>query len=119
MSSVATNLLRVPLLGAETASGKTSEPINCLPYPHVTVYVIGEGTTSSGTVIIETADFNPSTERTYSGTWAELATVNASDVNSDKQKAVSFTARAYSQVRTRIGTVIGGGGTISTVLVAG
>ena len=118
MSSPGLGLLRVPLLTAETADEKTSVPVNCLGFSEFSIYVIGDGTTSSGVITIETADFNPTTESDYAGTWHSLTTVNASDVTGDVQKLVPLTAGAYSFIRTRISTVIGGGGTISTVLVA-
>ena len=118
MSSVGLNVLRVPLLVAETVDETTSVPVNCLGYPHVTIYVTGTGTTSSGVITIETADFNPSTEITYAGTWSTITTVNASDVTGGQQKFISLGEAAYSFVRTRISTVIGGGGTVSTTLVA-
>lgn len=112
----ATNPLRIVLLDAKTAG--TSVPVDVRAYTHLTAYVKGTGTTSSGTVVIETADYDPKAEPVYSGTWSELTTVNASDVSGGAVKAVSFTARAYCMVRHRIGTSIGGGGTVSTTLVA-
>jgi hypothetical protein len=120
MSSVATNSLRVPLLSAQTADETTSDPVDCTPYGAVSVYVIGTGTTSSGVVTIEEADMNPAhlAADPYTGTWSEIATVNASDVSGSKQKAVHLPRGAYAFVRTRISTVIGGGGSISTVLRA-
>jgi len=102
---------RVVALSSVTSG--TSQPFNASPYRSLTAYVQGTGTTSSGTIIIETADWDALTTQTYSGTWSELTTVNASDVNSGKQKAVSFTSRAYGFVRARIGTSIGGGGSVS------
>jgi hypothetical protein len=44
--------------------------------------------------------------------------VNASDVSGGKQKVITISNIAYTWVRTRITTVIGGGGTVSTTLVA-
>jgi hypothetical protein len=44
--------------------------------------------------------------------------VNASDVSGGKQKVVTISNIAYTWVRTRISTVIGGGGTVNTTLVA-
>ena len=111
--------LRIPLLGAETASGAVSEPVNMLGYQNMSIYVTGTGTTSSGVVTIETADINPAfLAAGYTGTWSPITTVNASDVSGGKQKVITVSGIAYCFVRTRITTIIGGGGTISTALVA-
>jgi hypothetical protein len=120
MSSVALNYNRTPLLTDESADETTSEAVLVLGYPNLSLYVIGSGTTSSGVITIETADYNPSTAAAslYAGTWSPITTVNASDVSGDKQKVISISNAPYTWVRTRISTAIGGGGTISTVLVA-
>lgn len=113
------NLQRVPLLGNETADETTSEAVNCYGYPWVSIYVIGsDDTISSGIITIETADYNPSNEQTYTGTWSAITTVTAADVTDAQQKAIFLPPGAYAWVRTRISTAIGGGGSISTVLVA-
>jgi len=112
------NYQRVPLLRLQTVDETTSTPVNVLGYPTVGIYVTGAGTTSSGVVTIETADFNPSNESTYTGTWSAITTVNASDVTGGATKFIGLPVAGYSQIRTRISTVIGGGGTISTTLVA-
>ena len=120
MSSVALGLLRQELLTDESADEMTSPPALVLGFSNLTVYVIGSGTTSSGVVTIETADFDPAhaAAELYDGTWSPITTVNASDVDGDKQKAVTVSNAPYTYVRTRISTAIGGGGSISTVLVA-
>lgn len=120
MSSVAIGLLRVPQLTAEIADETTSEPLLVLGYTNHTVYVIGDGTTSSGVITIETADYNPAkaAEELYADTWSPITTVNASDVSGGKQKAITISNAPYTFVRTRISTAIGGGGSISTVWVA-
>lgn len=121
MAAPGLGLLRVPLLTRETADETTSQPVNCLGYTALTVYVIGSGTLASGVITIEEADFNPSTESTYTGDWSTIATVNATDVSGGKQLAYHIGGPgglfAYSQVRTRISTGVTGGGNISTVLV--
>lgn len=110
--------LRKDMLTGELADETTGPPICVMGYPYVSIYIKGTGTTSSGVITIETADFNPSTETNYSGTWSSVTTVNASDVDGTKQKLVALTVAEYSFIRARISTVIGGGGTISAVLVA-
>lgn len=120
MASPGTGFLRFPMLEAQTVDETTSEAVYCGPYPNVTIYVTGVGTLSSGVITIEEADFNPSTAAAslYAGTWSAITTVNASDVTGGAQKAVHLSPSAYSWIRTRISTVIGGGGTVSTVLTA-
>lgn len=114
--------LRVPLLNDASVDETTSTPVNCLGYTYITIYLTGNGTTSSGVITIEEADFNPSNELNYTGTWSEIGTMNASDVDGGKQLAYHVGgpggAFAFSQVRTRISTAIGGGGSVDTVLVA-
>lgn len=114
--------LRVVLLDHQIDDETTSQPCAVHPYQALTVYVKGYGTTSSGVITIEEADFDPATEGIYSGTWSSIATVNASDVTGGKQLAYHIGGPgglfSYSYVRTRISTVIGGGGSVSTVLVA-
>lgn len=111
--------LLVPLLNAETVDETASLPVDCSGFPHVTIYVTGTGTTSSGVVTIEEAFIPAATyAASYTGTWSVLTTVNASDVTGGAQKAVHLAVSAYASVRTRISTVIGGGGSVSTALVA-
>lgn len=112
--------LRVPLLSAQTADETASQPVDCSGFPNVSVYVTGTDTTSSGVITIEEADFDPSVlaSAPYTGTWSSITTVNASDVDGGKQKAIHLPVGAYGWVRTRISTVIGGGGSISTSLRA-
>lgn len=119
MAEVGLGVLRIPMLSAQSADETTSEPVLCLGYKELAVYVIGAGTTSSGVVTIESADYNPAKAAAefYTGTWSSLATVNATDVTGGAQKHVPLTDSAYTWVRTRISAAIGGGGTISTVLV--
>lgn len=118
MASNGLGVINQQLLNSVSASGTTSAPVNVLGYTEIGIYVTGIGTTSSGVITIETADFNPSTETTYTGTWSSVTTVNASDVSGGAQKHVPLTDSAYMWIRTRISTVIGGGGTISTAVVA-
>jgi hypothetical protein len=91
-----------------------------LGYSNLSIYVKGADTTSSGVVTIETADYDPANaaDVIYTGTWSPITTVNASDVSGGKQKVITISNIAYTWVRTRISTVIGGGGTVSTTLVA-
>lgn len=113
---------RIAMITAQSADETTSQPINVQGYVALTVYVTGTGTTSSGVITIEEADYNEDLEGIYSGTWSSIATVNASDVSGGQQLAYHIGGPggvfSYSHIRTRISTVIGGGGSISTALVA-
>lgn len=109
--------LRVPLLAAQTVDETTSLPVDCSLFANVVVYISGSGTVSSGVVTIEEADYADNAVA-YTGTWSEITTVNASDVTGGAQKAVHLSVGAYGWVRTRISTVIGGGGSVTTVLRA-
>lgn len=110
--------VRVLLLNAQTADETLGPRVDCSGFTNIVIYVKGTGTTSSGVITIEEADYNPNTEVDYTGTWSAIITVNASDVTAGVQKAVHLPTGAYAWVRTRISTAIGGGGSISTVLRA-
>lgn len=112
------NYLSVGLLNAQVADETTSEAVRVSGYANITVYIIGAGTLSSGVITIEQAFIEPRQAATYTGTWSAITTVNATDVTAGQQKAIHLTVAAYNHIRTRISTVIGGGGTISTALEA-
>lgn len=92
-------------------------PFDASAYPEVTFWIKGTGTTSSGVVTLEEADYDPKTTKVYDGTWSSITTVNASDVSGGKQKAVHYSANSH-WVRPRISTAIGGGGTIAVEITA-
>lgn len=117
MASPGIGSLRTPLLLTAIADETTGTPVNCLGYTHFTVYAIGAGTINAGVITIETADFNPATASTYTGTWSSVTTMNAVDVTGGAQKHAILTEGAYSQIRARISTAVGGGGSVSVVLV--
>ena len=118
------NFQRVPCLTAQTVDETTGPSINVLGYTALTFYVIGTGTIASGVITFEEADINPSklAAEDYAGMWSEIGTVNAADVTGGAQLAYHVGGPgglfAYSFVRARISTAIGGGGDISVVLVA-
>ena len=117
--SLALNQIRVPLLSLQTVDETASDWIDVRGYKYLTVYVIGTGVTTSGVITIEEADIDP---RVFAagvvGTASVIDTVNASTVDGSLQSAIHLDVGAYAYVRTRISTVIGGGGSISTVLHA-
>lgn len=90
--------------------------VYCAGSQNIVIYISGSGTTSSGVITIEEADWDPSTAQDYTGTWSTIQTVNASDVSGGAQKAIHLSQGCYAWVRARVSTVIGGGGTVSAVL---
>lgn len=115
MAAPGLGLLRVPLLIAQTADETTGQPVNCLGYRNLSVYFT-RSASLTGVVTIEEADFNPSTETTYTGTWSAMLILDVSTMTTG-QYAYHFATASYSQVRARISTVVAGG-TVSVTLVA-
>lgn len=111
--------IRVALILQQSDDETTSLPIDVQGLTNLTFYLIGYGTTSGGTITFEESTPDPATSnQPYGGTWSIIGSAtNASDVSSDKQKAIRLTAGAYDTVRARISGAITGGGTISVVLV--
>lgn len=111
--------IRVPLFTAQTAA-QTSLPVDVREYQELTFYLSSVGTTSSGVITLEEADYDPQLTGIYSGTWSTIgATVAASTFSAGAMVAVHLPAPAcYAYVRARISTLIGGGGTVSVVLRA-
>jgi hypothetical protein len=109
--------LLAPLLNAATAVGSTSQAIDCSAYAYLTVYLIGTGTISGGTLTIEEAHL---TDGVYNGTWSEIGTIAAADTSGGKQVAYHIGgpggAFAYSAVRVRLTDAVTGGGSITAVL---
>lgn len=115
--------MTVPLLIAQSADETFSKPVDVRGYTHLVVYVIPNGTVSSGVVQLLEACINPDANEPhapnpplYADTWVQVG----SDI-SPSTGAISVlhpTVGAYSHLRARISTVIGGGGTVDVVLVA-
>lgn len=110
--------LRAPTLTAKIDDETLGVPVNCSAYPYVSIWVTGNGTTSSGVITIEEAEWDPLHDQPFSSTWAPITTVNASDVSGGVQKSVHLPVASYAFIRARISTVIGGGGSV-TVIVRG
>jgi len=118
MASPGLGFVRKPALNAATAT-TASGFVNVQGTQTVSVYLKSTGTTSSGVVTIETADFAQDQESLgYSGTWSAVTTVNASTFTGGAQTMVVLPAGAYSYVQVRVSTTIGGGGSVSAVVVA-
>lgn len=114
MTGLATK--RVVLLTAAIDDETFSPPVNVEGYTHIVVYAIANGTVSSGKVRINEATVDPATNQPYAGTWVQVGT----DLTpaSGTIVALHLTVAAYSLLQARIETVIGGGGSVTVVMVA-
>lgn len=102
------------LLDRQTVDETTSKPFQVLGSHRDLVFTFtGEGTITSGNVLIEESDL-PS----YTGTWSQIATQAAATVSAGVKLCTHVEIGAGMWVRARINTAIGGGGTI-TVTVSG
>lgn len=115
--SASSSLGRTVLLAAQIIDETTSIAVPVQNCTFLTFYVKGAGTTSSGVVTLEEADWDAKKDAAYGGTWSSITTVNASDVSGGAQKAIHLSPGVFSFVRARISTAIGGGGSITVVLV--
>lgn len=110
------------MLFEQSADETLSRWIDVRGRTHLTFYISGTGTTSSGVITLNemmplatSADAVP---QGYVGTPSAITTVNASTVSGGVMLATHATVGAYGFVQARISTAIGGGGTISVGLVA-
>ena len=94
-----------------------SQPINVEGYTHLVMYMIAHGTVSSGAVTFLEGLIDPTTEQPYGGTWVTIGSAVTAPTTGIST-ATHFTVAAYSYVQARISTAIGGGGSVSVVLVA-
>jgi len=116
--------MTVALLVAQSADETFSKPVDVRGYTHIVVYVIPNGTVSSGVVKVLEACPDPDSNQPgnvtnaqlYSGTWVQVG----SDISpsSGAISVLHLTVAAYSHLQARISTAIGGGGTVDVVLVA-
>lgn len=113
--------MRVPktvtMLSAQSADERFSQPIDVRGYTHIVIYMIANGTVSSGAVTFLEGLIDPATEQPYSGTWATIGSAVTAPTTGTIT-ATHLTVAAYSHLQARISTVIGGGGTVTVVLVA-
>ncbi len=113
---------RVLLLGTETADGTiagvtatgASRPIDRKNDGVLSFYIRGIGTVSTGTLLIEEADFTPS-ENDYAGTWSQITSIALSTVTGGAQVAYHLTDTSYGMVRVRVSVAVTGGGSVTVV----
>lgn len=108
--------LTVTVLNAVSADETFSQPIDVRGYTHIVVYAIANGTVSSGQVTMQEACIDPATRLPYGGTWDDVG--SGIDPSTGTVVASHLTVGAYSHLRARVNTAIGGGGTLTLVLVA-
>ena len=108
--------LTTTMLSAVSADETVSRPIDVRGYTHIAVYVIANGTVSSGAVIVNEACIDPDTDQPYSGTWKAVG--SAVTPATGTIEPIHLAVAGYSHVQARVSTAIGGGGTVTVVLVA-
>jgi hypothetical protein len=121
MAKTAGSLL---LLGTDDEDGTftgvttgSSQPVRVGTHQLVSATLIGNGTITGGTVLLEGAYLGPKTSH-YDGTWTTLATMTAADVTGDGQKAFFIVGpnAPVTAVRARVSSNITGGGGVSVAL---
>ena len=78
----------------------------------ITIVLQSTGTTSGGTVTIEHAYYDVNGPA-YTGTWSQVALVNASDFTGTAQKIFHYPGSFWA-IRTRVSSDITGGGSVSS-----
>lgn len=116
---------RVISIDAQSADETLGQSVYSPGFALQTWVVQSNGVTSGGVITFEEASWGPSAAgvpaQDYTGTWSQITTVNASDVNTGSatgtaQKFIHISAVANANTRPRISTAISGGGTISVFL---
>src|SRR5262245_12309744 len=92
-----------------------SLPIDRSNHLYNTIAMMGIGTLTGGTILIEEADWVPPA-MPYSGTWSTLQTVQANTLTGGAQVLVHLAASAYAYLRVRIGSAATGGGTLAVLM---
>lgn len=103
---------------SSTAAG-VSAPVFPQGREEIALYMtsLGTGTTTGGTVLLETADYDPKVDPVYAGTWSTIQSIDPNDFTGLKTKAYFISPNAYSALRVRISSAITGGGTIKAVVI--
>lgn len=110
------------LLGAPNGStwtgvtSGTSVPVAAGNHTEPSIFVIGNGAISGGTVLIEECALAQG-QLDYTGTWSTMYTITASTLTGNAMQAFHFPPSAYRLRRVRISSTITGGGGISALLV--
>ena len=90
-------------------------------FPHgrdeIALYLGSIGTTTGGTILVEEADYDPTVDPIYAGTWSLIQTIDPNDFTGTKQKVYHISPNAYSAVRVRISSAITGTGTVTATVI--
>ena len=79
----------------------------------LSVAVIGNGTITGGTLVLEEAYQVPGT--TYAGTWSQLLSISATALSGGAQQVTHLVPSSLVSVRARITSSITGGGGVTVV----
>lgn len=113
--------LSVVLFSGSTADETMSMPVDVSGYTNIAIYLIGTGTITSGVLVTNEGVFDPATKQPFDPAKTSAiadSAVNASELTGGLMKAVHLPAAAYGYIQQRISTAIGGGGSVTAVLVA-
>ena len=94
----------VPATQTATTNGTSIVP--AARVKNHSVYIIGTGTISSGTLVIEESE-----DPAFSGTWSSIQSVTLSGVTGGAIQVVHFTSSSMA-IRSRVSVAVGGGGSI-------
>lgn len=118
-----TSQARILLLGSDVlgvitgVTSGASQPVDASQQNQLTAFLTSIGTTSGGTILLEEADWDPSKDLPYAGTWSTITSFTASSFTGGAQSVFHTTAPAcFAFVRFRISSAITGGGSITAAL---
>ncbi len=118
MSQIPAQRITLMTNAITAATQGISAPVAVKARDQVVVYFKSTSTTSSGTFKIEEADYDPSVEPVYAGTWSQVgADVLASAFTGGAAQAIHLPQAAYGNLRVRQTVDVGGGGSVTVVMV--
>ncbi len=117
MSQIPAQRITLMTNAITAATQGISAPVAVKARDQVVIYFKSTSTTSSGTFKIEEADYEPS-DLVYAGTWSQVgADVLASAFTGGAAQAIHLPQAAYGYLRVRQTVDVGGGGSVTVVMV--
>lgn len=115
MSSQAfTNFRTISMPAGTTANATTGLSVDLQGASALTFYVVGTGTISGGTLVLEEA-----ATYDYTGTWSQITTITLSTISGGATVAYhAQTPAAWIAVRPRLSAAVTGGGSIQVIIAA-